>query len=73
MAQQGDKIVISEKFKLALLAGIFGMSGTGALREDKVALELSKIREALLVAVEKVKDHDRRLDNLETLFLRPTR
>jgi hypothetical protein len=46
-------------------AGVGGIFG--------IYKEMSQISTSLAVAISKIQDHDRRLDNLETLFLNPTK
>ena len=57
----------------ALLVGILGASGLGSINGGRVADELVKIRETLTQAIARVEDHERRLTNLETLYLRTSR
>lgn len=54
--------------------------GYGSLGSREVATQLKEINtilaevsKTLAVAVSKVQEHDRRLDNLETLYMRPTK
>lgn len=67
------------------LAAVLGISGGGSwLGNDRLAEEMKETRavisqmaasleetsRSLAVAVSKIQDHDRRLENLETLYLR---
>lgn len=56
-----------------LLAGLVGGGAALGMRfgAEGVTQELAKIRETLMVAVSRVENHEQRLSNLETLYMRP--
>lgn len=53
---------LTETLTPYILTAILGLMGW-------IATNIAGIRESLAVAVTKVEDHDRRISNLETLFL----
>lgn len=52
---------LAELILPGLIAGLLGW----------IATNIAGIRESLAIAVTKIEDHERRLENLETLFLHP--
>lgn len=53
----------------------YGSMGNREVADQLRAINvvLAEVSKTLAVAVSKVQEHDRRLDNLETLYMRPTK
>lgn len=58
-----------------ILAAIVGSGALFGVRmgTDRLTDEVAKLREVVAVVATKIEDHDRRISNLEELFLKPSR